>query len=125
MGIDVRPDDYILMNPAKNRQAYTRQNLYTRLQRVLKHSGLEQDLLQEGKKLSLYSSRHFFITMRLRYGKVPLYLLSKVVGTSVKNLTDVYGHIDPEIEADVITRHMGRLSKNGFDMQSPVVLTDD
>ena len=51
MGIDVRPDDYILMNPAKNRQAYTRQNLYTRLQRVLKHSGLEQDLLQEGKKL--------------------------------------------------------------------------
>ena len=125
MGIDVRPDDFILMNPAKNRQAYTRQNLYTRLQRVLKHSGLEQDLLQEGKKLSLYSSRHFFITMRLRYGKVPLYLLSKVVGTSVKNLTDVYGHIDPEIEADVITRHMGRLSKNGFDMQSPVVLTDD
>ena len=46
-------------------------------------------------------------------------------GTSVKNLTDVYGHIDPEIEADVITRHMGRLSKNGFDMQSPVALTDD
>jgi len=63
--------------------------------------------------------------MRLRYGKVPLYLLSKVVGTSVKNLTDVYGHIDPEIEADVITRHMGRLVKNGFDMENPVVLTDD
>ena len=52
--------------------------------------------------------------MRLRYGKVPLYLLSKVVGNEVKNLTDVYGHIDPEIEADVITGHMGRLSKKWF-----------
>jgi integrase len=125
MGVDIKPDDFILMNPAKNREAYTRQSLYTRLQRVLKHSGLEEELLQENKRLSLYSSRHFFITMRLRYGKVPLYLLSKVVGTSVKNLTDVYGHIDPEIEADVITRHMGRLVKNGFDMENPVVLTDD
>ena len=58
--------------------------------------------------------------MRLRYGKVPLYLLSKVVGSSVKNLTDVYGHIDTELEAEVITRGMGRLTKTGFDVDTDV-----
>ncbi len=120
MGYTPKMDDYILMNPTKNRQPYTRQTLYHRLQRVLKHSGLQEELAKEGKHLTLYGSRHFFITMRLRYGKVPLYLLSKVVGSSVSNLTDVYGHIDTEIEASVITKNMGRLMKHGFDLNSNV-----
>ena len=123
MGYEVMPNDYILMNPAKDRKPYSRQNLYMRLKRVIKHSGLEEELAAEGKTLSLYSSRHpFFITMRLRYGKVPLYLLSKVVGSSVSNITDVYGHIDAEIEADVVTKNMGRLTSNGFDMDSDVAV---
>lgn len=119
MGVDVKPTDFILQNPATG-AAYTRANLYMRLKRVIAASGLEDELGVENKKLSLYSSRHFFITMRLRYGKVPLYLLSKVVGSSVKNLTDVYGHIDTELEADVITRGMGRLTKTGFDVDTDV-----
>ena len=117
--IHVKPTDFILQNPATG-AAYTRANLYMRLKRVIAASGLEDELGVENKKLSLYSSRHFFITMRLRYGKVPLYLLSKVVGSSVKNLTDVYGHIDTELEADVITRGMGRLTKTGFDVDTDV-----
>lgn len=121
MGHSPAIDDYILFNPSKNRQPYVRQSLYTRLQRVLKHSGLEKELALEGKRLSLYGSRHFFITMRLRYGKVPLYLLSKVVGSSVSNLTDVYGHIDTELEADVVTKNMGRLIRDGFDIGEEVV----
>ena len=120
MGHTPEPNDYILFNPAKNREPYVRQSLYTRLQRVLKASGLEQELANEGKRLSLYSSRHFFIMMRLRYGKVPLYLLSRVVGSSVQNLTDVYGHIDTEIEASVITKNMGRLVMDGFDIDKDV-----
>lgn len=63
--------------------------------------------------------------MRLRYGKVPLYLLSKVVGSSVKNLTDVYGHIDTEIEASVVTKNMGRLVMDGFDIDKEVSAQDD
>ena len=125
MGHTPQPDDYILFNPAKNREPYVRQSLYTRLQRVLKASGLEEELANEAKRLSLYSSRHFFIMMRLRYGKVPLYLLSKVVGSSVKNLTDVYGHIDTEIEASVVTKNMGRLVMDGFDIDKEVSAQDD
>lgn len=124
MGCDISKDSFILMNPSKDNKPYTRQTLYCRLKRVLKHSGLQAELDKEGKSLTLYASRHFFITMRLRYGKVPLYLLSKVVGTSVKNLTDVYGHIDTEIEAPVITKNMGRLERNGFDIRSKVELQE-
>lgn len=127
MGIDVTPTDYVLLNPSKGRQPYTRQNLYQRLKRVLRDSGLENELNLQGKSITLYASRHFFITMRLRYGKVPLYLLSKVVGSSVKNLTDVYGHIDTEMEADIITKNMGRMVKSGFDIRSDITgdETDD
>jgi len=117
MGISVSPDDYVFLVPSNRKKAYSRQQFYLRLKRVIAASGLEAELAQENKKITLYSSRHFFITMRLRYGKVPLYLLSKVVGSSVSNLTDVYGHIDTEIEAAVVTRNMGRLAKNGFNMQ--------
>jgi len=124
MGIDIAPNDYVFQVPSNRLKAYSRQQFYMRLQRVLKASGLEAELAEEGKKLSLYSSRHFFITMRLRYGKVPLYLLSKVVGSSVSNLTDVYGHIDTEIEAATITRNMGALAKNGFEMR-PVATEED
>lgn len=123
LGVSAGKDDYILMNP-NTKKPYSRQTYYLRLKRVLKHSGLEAELAEEGKVLSLYSSRHFFITMRLRYGKVPLYLLSKVVGSSIKNLTDVYGHIDTELEATVVTKGMGRLTQYGFDVDRDVVSTD-
>ena len=125
MGVDVLPDDYVFMNPLRDRKPYTRQTYYCRLQVVLKHSGLEQELAEQGKSLSLYSSRHFFISMRLRYGKVPLYLLSKVAGTSVKNLTDTYGNIDTELEASVITKNMGRMVDVGFDMDKAVRVEED
>ena len=124
MGIDIAPNDYVFQVPSNRLKPYSRQQFYLRLQRVLKASGLEAELADEGKKLSLYSSRHFFITMRLRYGKVPLYLLSKVVGSSVSNLTDVYGHIDTEIEAATITRNMGALAKSGFEMK-PVAADEE
>jgi len=120
MGVSTSPEDFVFQNPNGTGKQYSRQQFYMRLKRVLTASGLEQELKDEGKVLSLYSSRHFFITMRLRYGKVPLYLLSRVVGSSVQNLTDVYGHIDTELEASVITKNMGRLTKTGFDLQSEV-----
>jgi hypothetical protein len=44
-----------------------------------------------------------------------------VVGSSVSNLTDVYGHIDTELEADVVTKNMGRLIRDGFDIGEEVV----
>ena len=125
MGIELKPSDYVFMNPSsKTRTHYARQTYYARLIKVLEMSGLKDELASEGKELSLYSSRHFFITMRLRYGKVPLYLLSKAVGTSVKNITDTYGNISVEIEAETLTKNMGRLIKSGVDMGSSISAED-
>ncbi len=121
MGILPKPTDFVFLNPlSKDKKQYTRQNYYQRLKRVLELSGLEEELAKEGKVLSLYSSRHFFATMRLRYGKVPLYLLSKAMGTSVSNLTDTYGNISVEIEAETLTKNMGRLVRSGVDMKEEV-----
>ena len=109
------------MNPLnKDRKQYTRQNYAQRLHKVLDLSGLTDELAQTGKSLSLYSSRHFFITMRLRYGKVPLYLLSKACGTSISNITDVYGNIQVEVEAETLTKNMGRLVRSGVDMDKMI-----
>ena len=121
MGVELSPTDFIFMNPlSKVRKQYSRQNYYQRLEKVLELSGLEEELAQEGKKLTLYSSRHFFATMRLRYGKVPLYLLSKAMGTSINNLTDTYGNISVELEAETLTKNMGRLVRSGIDMKDKV-----
>jgi integrase len=125
LGVATGHDDFIFQTPSIKGKPYSRQQFYMRLKRVVKASGLQEELATENKVLSLYSSRHFFITMRLRYGKVPLYLLSKVVGSSVQNLTDVYGHIDTELEAPLVTRNMGRLIKNGFDMDASVTVDED
>ena len=53
-----------------------------------------------------------------------LYIFSVRLLESVSNITDVYGHIDAEIEADVVTKNMGRLTSNGFDMDSDVAVGD-
>ena len=125
MGIELTSKDYVFLNPlSKTRSQYSRQNYFQRLKKVLTLSGLEEELAKEGKTLSLYSSRHFFITMRLRYGKVPLYLLSRACGTSVSNITDTYGNIDVEIEAETLTKNMGRLIRSGVDMKDDVTGED-
>jgi len=125
MGVELTPQDFVFLNTmSKDRKSYGRQNYVERLKKVLELSGLKDELANEGKTVSLYSSRHFFITMRLRYGKVPLYLLSKAVGTSVNNITDTYGHINVEIEAEALTRNMGRLIKSGLDMKDDVTGED-
>ena len=121
MGIELSPNDFIFLNPlSKSRAAYGRANYYKRLKQVLKLSGLEEELAKEAKVLTLYGSRHFFATMRLRYGKVPLYLLSKAMGTSVSNITEVYGNISVEVEAETLTRGMGRLIQSGVDMDKVI-----
>ena len=102
------PQDYLLfIYNSKDRRQYSRQALFTRLKQVLTQSGLKEELEAEGKKVSLYSSRHSWITWRLRYGNTPIHLLAKAAGTSIEKIEKTYGHIEVEKQTEALTRNQG------------------
>jgi integrase len=69
------------------------------LNRVLKAEGI---LPPNGGKFSIYSLRHFFITMSLRRG-VPIYLVARNCGTSVGVIEHFYGkNATPMSVADIL-----------------------
>jgi integrase len=108
LGLEHQSNDYFIFNPTdKKRKPYTRGTLYDRLQTILELSGLKKELAEEGKRVSLYSSRHAFITWRLRYGNVPIHLVAKVAGTSIQKIEQTYGHIEVEKQTELLTRNQG------------------
>jgi len=108
LGVEHLPQDYLLfIYNSKDRRQYSRQALYQRLQKVLTQSGLREELEAEGKKVSLYSSRHSWITWRLRYGNTPIHLLAKAAGTSIEKIEKTYGHIEVEQQTEALTRNQG------------------
>lgn len=110
IGIEHDPQDFLLISPRRqsSRSAFTRQTFYVRLQEVLEKSGLKTELDKQGKKVSLYSSRHAYITWRLRYGNVPIHLVAKATGTSVQIIEQTYGHIEVERQTELLSRAQGR-----------------
>lgn len=50
-----------------------------------------------------YSLRHTYATLRLEAG-IPIQLLAKQMGTSVKNIEDIYGHINLKDQVDKLAR---------------------
>ena len=125
LGITHEPEDYLFLNPqSKTKGMYCRQNMYQRLKKVIKDSGLEEELAKEGKSLSLYSFRHQYACWRLRYGDVPIYLLAKQMGTSVQKIEQTYGHIEVEQQVEKITKAQGLIRKTGFILAKPEVLED-
>ena len=110
IGIEHEPQDFLLISPTrKQRTPFSRRTFYVRLQEVLEKSGLQTELDQQSKKVSLYSSRHAYITWRLRYGNVPIHLVAKATGTSVQKIEQTYGHIEVERQAELLSRAQGRL----------------
>jgi integrase len=125
LGTAHAPQDFLLFNPhSKERTQYTRQALYQRLQEVLTKSGLKEELAAENKKVSLYSSRHAFITWRLRYGNVPIHLVAKIAGTSIQKIEETYGHIEVEKQTELLTRNQGRARTAEIDLQSVIGVDD-
>lgn len=121
MGVEHTAQDYLLFNPGSaKRTAYTRQALYQRLQEVLEKSGLKEELVTEGKSVSLYSARHAFITWRLQYGNVPIHLVAKVAGTSIQKIEQTYGHIEVEKQTELLTRNQGYARRGGVDLQERI-----
>ena len=125
LGVEHLRQDYLIFNPqSKERKQYTRQALYQRLQEVLEKSGLKKELAEDSKKVSLYSSRHAFITWRLRYGNVPIHLVAKVAGTSIKKIEDTYGHIEVEKQTELLTRNQGYAKLAEVDLTAKLQVED-
>ena len=119
LGVEHLPQDNFIFNPqSKERKPYTRQALYQRLQEVLEKSGLKEELAEDSKKVSLYRSRHSFITWRLPYGNVPIHLVAKVAGTSIQKIEQTYGHIEVEKQTELLTRNQGRARTAEVDLES-------
>lgn len=125
LGVEHQSNDYFIFNPhSKERKQYTRQALYQRLQEVLEKSGLKQELAEDSKKVSLYSSRHAFITWRLRYGNVPIHLVAKVAGTSIQKIEQTYGHIEVEKQTQLLTRNQGYARTAEVDLTAKLEVED-
>jgi len=95
LGVAPCAEDHIFVNPFRSEPTpFTRQTFDSRLRKVLKESGLGEKMAKKGKKkLSLYSTRHSSITWMVEKN-VPNWRISKQVGTSEKNIENIYGKPD-------------------------------
>ena len=128
LGVQHEPNDFLFMNPdfaSNTRNHYTRDVMSFRLKTVLKESGLEDDLKLDNKNITLYSFRHQYASWRLRYGDVPIHLLAKQMGTSVRKIEETYGHIQVELQAALITKSQEHIKRTGFILSKPEVIDID
>lgn len=65
-------------------------------------AGVETDSM--GKKLSIYSLRHYYITHRIKHG-VDAYLLAKAAGTSPDMIRRFYDHVPTVDMTDELTKY--------------------
>ncbi len=84
----VKPDDYVFSDYENPDQPISKDKLYKYWKIIMNESGLGQI----DKSYSYYSLRHTFITYRLIYGDINVFLLSGITGTSVQNIKDHYFH---------------------------------
>ena len=109
LGMTVEPDDYIFRNPTWKRQQgnvpYSTVVFTNRLQQVLIDSGIQEELDKTGRKITNYSSRHFYTTLRLQNG-LNIHLLAKQLGTSTTYIDQTYSHIQVEANTEKITKGM-------------------
>ncbi len=71
---------------------------------LIEEAGLYIDpITQKGR--DAYCLRHYYATERLISG-VPIYTLAKNMGTSVQMIERHYGHLAPEMAAEVLTQEM-------------------
>lgn len=114
IGMTIDPSDYIFRNPTWERQdkniPYKQPAFTKRLDRIIIDSGLQEILERTGRKITLYSSRHFYTTLRLQNG-LNIHLLAKQLGTSTTYIDQTYSHIQIEQNTDKISQGMSLIKQ--------------
>jgi integrase len=112
IGMTKEPGHYIFRNPTWERQnkniPYDQSAFTRRLERVLLDAGLQEILDKTGRKITLYSSRHFYTTMRLQKG-LHTHLLAIQLGTSTTYIDQTYSHIKIQQNTEQISQGMSQL----------------
>jgi integrase len=91
-------DDFIFANP-KNGKSLSKQFYYRHWDMMLKEAGLEERF----PKLTIYSLRHYYATMKMLKG-VPIYDLSLTLGCSVVYIEQHYSHVRSPQVAERISK---------------------
>jgi len=73
-------------------------------------AGIQEELDKTGRKITLYSSRHFYTTLRLQNG-LNIHLLARQLGTSTTYIDQTYSHIQIEQNTDKISQGMFLIKK--------------
>lgn len=109
IGMECGPEHYIFRNPTWERQdknvPYNQVVFKKRLDKVLEETGIKDELDKTERKITPYSSRHFYTTLRLQNG-LDIHLLSKQLGTSTTYIDQTYSHIQVETNTERITQGM-------------------
>jgi integrase len=98
-----RDTDFLFADPITG-QALDKTMLYKLWREAIFGAGLSE----KTPPYTFYSLRHYFASMRLQKGGVDVYALSKIMGTSVKNIEDHYGQILIRDMGDELTRRRRR-----------------
>jgi len=114
IGMSLSPTDYIFRNPTWERQEknipYKQPAFTKRLDKAIIDSGLQEKLERSGRKITLYSSRHFYTTLRLQNG-LNIHLLAKQLGTSTTYIDQTYSHVQIELNTDKISQGMSLIKQ--------------
>ena len=98
-------DDAPERGPTHGQPAFSK-----RLEKALVEAGIQEELDKTGRKITLYSSRHFYTTLRLQNG-LNIHLLARQLGTSTTYIDQTYSHIQIEQNTDKISQGMFLIKK--------------
>ena len=109
IGMECLPHHFIFRNPTPTRQEknipYAQPALTKRLNQLLILSGLQKELDATNRKITLYSQRHFYVTIRLENG-VDIHRLAKNIGSSTTYIEKTYSHIETARSTEELTKGM-------------------
>lgn len=111
-GVSCEPTDFLFRRPSANGKTknvtWGQSSITTRLENILEWSGIQSDLIKTNRKITLYSQRHFYVTLRLRHG-MNMHLLCKNIGSSILYVEQNYSHVVVESNTDKITEGMAKV----------------
>jgi integrase len=114
IGMSKAPQDFIFRNPTWERQEknipYGQPAFTKRLASALVEAGIKENLERTGRNITLYSSRHFYTTLRLQNG-LNIHLLARQLGTSTTYIDQTYSHIQIEQNTEKISQGMSLIKK--------------
>lgn len=105
-----KPDDYVFSHFDKKKQM-TKDSLYDYFSDLIKVVKSNNESFDDEK--SIYSLRHFWITIQLLAGKVDVYKISRYAGTSLQQIQRHYDNMkDAEVSKEILSVNFKFDSKN-------------